>query len=101
VVSGSGDEGDVGAGGVLVGIGAVICGVEWATGSWVAGGVLGVSRCWLHPYSVKPTSAVAAAIWIFRDDFIFVIPFSKSAFVDEPHRTSLPGSSAAGPMIST
>lgn len=74
VVSGSGGGASVGAGGLLVGVGAVICGVDWAAGSWVAGGTLGVSLCWLHPHSDKPTSALAAAIGIFRNDFIFVTP---------------------------
>jgi hypothetical protein len=80
VVSGSGDGAGVGAGGLLVGVGAVICGVDWAAGSWVAGGALGVSPCWLHPHSDKPTSALVAAIWIFRNDFIFVTPFFKPTF---------------------
>jgi hypothetical protein len=62
---------------LLVGIGAVICAVDGASGSRVAGGALGVSRCWLQPHSNKPTSALAAAIWIFRNDFIFVIPFFR------------------------
>jgi hypothetical protein len=80
VVSGSADGAGVGAGKLLVGVGAVISGVDWAVGSWVAGGALGVSRCWLHPHSDKPTSALAAANWIFRNDFIFVNPFFKSTF---------------------
>jgi hypothetical protein len=101
VVSGSGGGAGVGAGGMLVGVGAVICGVDWVADSWVAGGALGVSPCWLHPHSDKPTSALAAAIWIFRNDFIFVIPFFKRAFADEPHRRSLLGRGAAGPVISS
>ena len=75
VVSGSGDGTGVGAGGLLVGVGAVICAVDGASGSRVAGGALGVSLCWLHPHSDKPASALAAVIWIFRKDFIFVMPF--------------------------
>ena len=80
VVSGSADGAGGGAGKLLVGVGAVISGVDWAAGSWVAGGALGVSRCWLHPHSDKPTSALAAVIWIFRNDFILVIPFSMLTF---------------------
>src|ERR1035437_5578717 len=40
VVSGSGDGAGVGAGGLLVGVGAVICAVDGASGSRVAGGAL-------------------------------------------------------------
>jgi hypothetical protein len=61
-VSGSGDEGDVEPGWLLVGVGVAICGVDCAVTGWVAGGALGVSRCWLHPHSDKPTSALAATI---------------------------------------
>jgi hypothetical protein len=88
VVSGSGDEADVavdvganvGVDRLLVEVGAVIdavvCGVDWAAASRVvAGGRPVVSGCWLHAHSDKPTSALAAAIWIFRNDFIFAIPF--------------------------
>jgi hypothetical protein len=39
-----------------------------------AAGTLVVSACWLHPHSNKPASALAAMIWIFRNNFIFVIP---------------------------
>jgi hypothetical protein len=74
VASGSGGGVSVGAGGLLVGVGAVICGVDWAVGSWVAGGALGVSPCWLHPHSDKPRTAVATAICIVRNDFIFAAP---------------------------
>jgi hypothetical protein len=62
VTSGSGDEDGVEAGGLLVGVGAVIGGVDWAVGSWVVGGGLVVSSFWLHPYRDKPISALAAAI---------------------------------------
>jgi hypothetical protein len=75
VVSGSGGGAGVEAGGLLVRVGAIICAVAGASGSRVAGGALGFSPCWLHPHSDKPTSALAAAIWIFRNDSIFVIPF--------------------------
>ena len=63
------DESAVGVSRLLAGAGAVICGVDWATGSWF------VAACWLHPLSNKPTSALAAAIWSFCNDFIFIIPF--------------------------
>ena len=69
------DESVVGTGRLLVDAGGVICGVAWVTGSWVACGAVVVGTCWLHPYSDKLTSVLAAAIWIFRNDFIFVIPF--------------------------
>jgi hypothetical protein len=58
------------SGGLLVGVGAVICGVGWAVISWFVDGTLVVSPCWLHPYRDKPTSALAATIWIFCNDFI-------------------------------
>ena len=70
-----GVETPVGDSGLLVEVGAVICGVDWVTGSWVACGAVVVGTCWLHPYSDKLTSVLAAVIWIFRNDFIFVIPF--------------------------
>jgi hypothetical protein len=79
VVTGSDDGAGVGAVGSLVGVGAVVSGVDWAAGSWVTGGALGVSR-WLHPHNDKPASALAATIWISRNDFIFVIPFFKPTF---------------------
>lgn len=60
------------SGGLLVGVGAVACGVDWAIVSWFVNGALVVSPCWLHPYSESPTRALAAAIWIFRVDFIFI-----------------------------
>jgi hypothetical protein len=69
------DESVVGTGRLLVDAGGVICGVDWVTGSWVACGAVVVGACWLHPYSDKLTSVLAAVIWIFRNDFIFVIPF--------------------------
>jgi hypothetical protein len=62
--------------GLLVGVGAV----DWATGSWFVDAVPGVSACWLHPYSNKLASILAAAIWIFCIDFIFVIPLFTRAF---------------------
>jgi len=55
----------------VVGVG----GIDWATGSWFVDAVMGVAACWLHPLSNKPTSALAAAIWSFCNDFIFSIPF--------------------------
>src|ERR1019366_6548798 len=57
-----GVETPVGASGLLVEVGTVICGVDWVTGSWVACGAVVVGTCWLHPLSNKPTSALAAAI---------------------------------------
>ena len=39
----------------------------------VAAGV-DVSTDGLHPPSDKPTSALAAVIWIFRKNFVFFIP---------------------------
>ena len=74
VDSGSGVEAVVGSGALVMGVGAVVSGVAWATGSWVAAGALGVSACRLHPHRNKPASALAAAIWIFCIDFIFVMP---------------------------
>jgi hypothetical protein len=55
---------------LLVGVGAAVCGVGWVVVSWFVDGALVVSVCWLHPYSNKPTSVLAAAIWIFCNDFI-------------------------------
>ena len=55
----------------VVGVG----GIDWATGSWFVDAVMGVAACWLHPLSNKPTRALAAAIWSFCNDFIFIIPF--------------------------
>ena len=69
------DESAVGVSRLLAGAGAVICGVDWATGSWFVDAVTGVAACWLHPLSNKPTSALAAAIRSFCNDFIFIIPF--------------------------
>lgn len=62
--------------GLLVGVGAV----DWATGSWFVDAVPGVSACWLHPYSNKLASILAAAIWIFCIDFIFVISLFTRGF---------------------
>jgi hypothetical protein len=97
VVSGSGDGAVVGSGRLLVGVVAV----DWALVSWVAGGALGVCACWLHPHSDNPTRALAAAVWIFRSDFIFVIPFFRRAIAGDPHRRSLLGRGAVGAMISS
>jgi hypothetical protein len=78
------DEAPVGASGLLVGVSDEsverVGGVDWVTGSWDACGALGVATCWLHPIRNKPASALAAAIWIFCNDFIFVIPLFKPTF---------------------
>lgn len=87
-------------GGLLVGVGAVIGGVDWVVVSWFVDGVLVVSACWLHPYSNNPISTPAAAIWIFRIDFIFIIPLFRRVVFDVLHRLFLLGRGAAGPMIS-
>ena len=50
-------------------------GTAWVVVSGVVE-ALGVSPCWLHPHNNKPANALAAAIWIFCIDFIFIIPFS-------------------------
>jgi hypothetical protein len=68
------------SGGMLVGAGAVACGADWAAVSWFVDSALVVSACWLHPYSNNPISVPAAAIWIFRIDFIFIIPFFGRSF---------------------
>lgn len=70
VDSGRGDEVVVGAAGLLVGAGAVICGVDWAVASGVTDGSLRVSPCWPHPHNDKPTSVLAAMVWIFCSEFI-------------------------------
>jgi hypothetical protein len=80
--SGSNDEFVVAAGTSLVIAGTefvteldgLFVDVVCATGSCVAAGALVVSACWLQPYSNKPASALAAVIWIFRNNFIFFIP---------------------------
>ncbi len=82
MVSGNDDGVGVEAGSWLVGVGSVTCGVGWAACDWVAGGSPVVSGCWLHPHSEKPTKALAAAIRIFRNGFIVVIPFFEPAFGD-------------------
>ena len=64
------DESVVGATRLLVGVGAV----DWATDSWFVDAALDVSACWLHPHKNKLASALAAANWIFCNDFIFIIP---------------------------
>jgi hypothetical protein len=74
VDSGCDDEGVVRAAGLLVEVGAVICGGDWAAASWVTDGRLGVFPCWLHPYRDKPTSVLAATVWIFRSEFIATSP---------------------------
>jgi hypothetical protein len=68
--SGNGDEAVADAGGLFVGVGAVISDGDWAAASWVTDGSLGVSPCWLHPHRNKPTSVLAAMVWIFRSRFI-------------------------------
>lgn len=78
--SGNGGGPGVGAGGLLVGVGAVTWGVDWVAGSWVAAGALGVSPCWEHPHSAKPRTALATAICILRNDFIFVASFVDRHF---------------------
>jgi hypothetical protein len=85
VVSGIDDGVGVEAGSWLVKVGSVTWGVDWAVGSGAAGGALVASGCWLHPHSEKPTPtrALAAAIWIFRNAFIVVIPFFEPAFTDD------------------
>jgi hypothetical protein len=70
------------SGGLLVGVGAVVCGVGWAVVSWFVDGALVVSACWLHPYSNKPTSVLTAAIWIFRNSSIFRHSFVLRAFTN-------------------
>ena len=75
MVSGIDDGVGVEAGSWLVGVGSVTCGVDWAVGSGVAGGAPVVCGGWLHPHSEKPTRALAVAIWIFRNDFIFATPY--------------------------
>jgi hypothetical protein len=85
--------------GLVVGTGAVIGG-DWAVVSWFVDGVLVVSACWLHPYSNNPISVPAAAIWIFRNDFIFIIPLFRRVVFDVLHRLFLLGRGAVGPMIS-
>jgi hypothetical protein len=70
------------SGGLLMGAGAVIvvvvCVVDWAVGSLVAaGGRPVVCTCSLHPHRNSPINALAAAIWIFRIGFIFVIPYFR------------------------
>jgi hypothetical protein len=82
-VTGSGVPADVESGELLVEDGAVAesvgllggagAGVGWAVVWWLVDGVLVVCPCWLHPYSNNPTSILAAAIWILRNDFIFII----------------------------
>jgi len=81
-VSGSGavavvedGELDVLSDGLLVRGAVATDGAAWVVVSGVAVEVLGVSLCWLHPHNNKPANALAAAIWIFRIDFIFIIPF--------------------------
>jgi hypothetical protein len=64
------------ADGLLVRGAVTTDGAAWVVVSVVAVEVLGVSLCWLHPHNNKPANALAAAIWIFCIDFIFIIPFS-------------------------
>jgi hypothetical protein len=63
--------------GLLVEVRAVIGGVDWAACAWESDGSPVVCGCWLHPHSDKPTRALAAAICIFRIDFILASPFFK------------------------
>jgi hypothetical protein len=72
-VSGSGGGAVVAGGvvGLLVEVGATACDIDWVAASGVAGGAVVVSGCWLHPYSARPARALVAAIWNFRNDFIF------------------------------
>ena len=75
--SGSSDEFVVVAGASLVRVGAEF--VTELDGPFVEAAVVGVasgvdvSTDWLHPLSDKPTSALAAAIWIFRNNLILFI----------------------------
>src|ERR1035437_5391274 len=75
------DEAPVGASGLLVGVSDEsvegVGGVDWVTGSWDPCVAVGVAACWFHPNRNKPASALAAVIWIFRNDFIFAIPFLR------------------------
>lgn len=96
-VSGSGGEAVVESVGLLVGAGAIVGGVDWAAASWGDGVALVVSPCWLHPHTDKLTSALAAAIWIFRIDLIFFISFFTWTFALYPHRRPLLGCGAVGP----
>jgi hypothetical protein len=64
------------ADGLLVRGAVATDGAAWVVVSVVAVEVLGVSLCWLHPHNNNPTNALAATIWIFCIDFIFIIPFS-------------------------
>jgi hypothetical protein len=72
VASGSSD----GAGGLFVGD-------DWALASEVADGRLDVFPCWLHPHRDKPTTVLAAAIRILRNDLILVLLPCKPAFVGD------------------
>jgi hypothetical protein len=78
------DETPVGDSGLLVEVAdesvVGVGGIDWATGSWFVDGALVVSACWPHPDSNKPASTLAAAIWIFCNDFIFMIPSFTRAF---------------------
>jgi hypothetical protein len=78
------DETPVGDSGLLVEVAdesvVGVGGIDWATGSWFFDGALVVSTCWLHPLRNKPTSVLATAIWIFCNDFMFMIPLFKRAF---------------------
>jgi hypothetical protein len=83
VVSGSGavavvedGELDVLSDGVLVRVAEAVGGAACVVVSGVVVDVPGVSLCWPQPHSNTAASALAAAIWIFCIDFIFIIPFS-------------------------
>jgi hypothetical protein len=97
VATGSSGEAGAAAGGLLMEVGAIIGGGDWAAASGIADGRLDVSPCWLHPHRDKPTSVLAAAIWIFRSDLILVLPSFTPVFVGDSHRWFLLGSRAAGP----